>query len=62
MFLDALVQYNSVTRLVSSNIRFNPIHRPLRDLFIVYNDNHDYRSGKLVNRVFSLKSTRMFDF
>ena len=62
MFLDALVQYNSVTGLVSSNIRYNLIHRPLSDLFIVYNDNPDYRSGNLVNRVFSLKFTRMFDF
>ena len=62
MFLDALVQYNSVTGYVSSNIRFNLIHRPLSDLFIVYNDNHDYRNGGLVNRVFSVKFTRMFDF
>ncbi len=62
MFLDALVQYNSVTGLVSSNIRFNLIHRPLSDLFVVYNDNHDYRNGNLVNRVFSVKFTRMFDF
>jgi hypothetical protein len=62
MFLDALVQYNSVTGLVSSNIRFNLIHRPLSDLFVVYNDNHDYRSGNLVNSVFSVKFTRLLDF
>jgi hypothetical protein len=62
MFLDALIQYNSMTGLVSSNIRFNLIHRPLSDLFIVYNDNHDRRTGDLVGRVLSIKFTQLFDF
>jgi uncharacterized protein DUF5916/cellulose/xylan binding protein with CBM9 domain len=43
MFVNALVQYNSDTRQVSSNLRFNIIHRPLSDFFLVYNDRHDER-------------------
>jgi hypothetical protein len=62
MFLDALIQYNSLTGQVNSNIRFNLIHHPLSDLFIVYNDNRDRRSGDLVNRVLSIKFTQLFDF
>jgi hypothetical protein len=62
MFLDALIQYNSVTGQVSSNIRFNLIHHPLSDLFIVYNDNRDRRTGYLIGRVLSVKFTQLFDF
>jgi hypothetical protein len=62
MFLDALIQYNSRTGQVNSNIRFNLIHHPLSDLFIVYNDNRDWRYGGLVNRVLSIKFTQLFDF
>jgi hypothetical protein len=62
MFLDALVQYNSVTGLISSNIRFNLIHHPLSDLFVVYNDNHDRRTGDLVGRALSVKFTHLLDF
>jgi hypothetical protein len=62
MFLDALIQYNSLTGQVNSNIRFNLIHHPLSDLFIVYNDNRDRRSGDPINRVLSIKFTQLFDF
>jgi hypothetical protein len=62
MFLDALIQYNSLTGLISSNIRFNLIHHPLSDLFIVYNDNHDRRTGDLMGRMISIKFTQLLDF
>jgi hypothetical protein len=62
IFLDALIQYNSATGLVNSNIRFNLIHHPLSDLFIVYNDVHDRRTGDLVGRVLSIKFTQLIDF
>ncbi|MGE3189420.1 MAG: DUF5916 domain-containing protein [Vicinamibacterales bacterium] len=39
MFLSAFVQYNSVTRQLASNIRYDFIHHPLSDLFLVYNDS-----------------------
>jgi len=38
LFLNAFVQYNSVADAWFSNLRFNFIHRPLSDLFLVYNE------------------------
>jgi hypothetical protein len=38
MFVDALVQYDPATDLFNSNIRFNLIHHPLSDLFVVWNE------------------------
>jgi uncharacterized protein DUF5916/cellulose/xylan binding protein with CBM9 domain len=37
-FLDTLVQYNTDLKQLSANVRFDLIHRPLSDLFIVYNE------------------------
>jgi hypothetical protein len=37
MTLSSLFQYNSSTSEVTSSIRFNFIHRPGSDLYIVYN-------------------------
>jgi hypothetical protein len=62
MFLDALIQYNSLSGQVSSNIRFNLIHHPLSDLFVVYNETRDQRTGSLVGRMLSIKFTQLFDF
>ena len=38
MTIRSLTQYNTSTNEVSNNIRFNLIHRPGSDLFVVYND------------------------
>ena len=38
MTIRSLTQYNTGTHEVSNNIRFNLIHRPGSDLFVVYND------------------------
>ena len=38
MFLDGLVQYDAPARQVNTNVRFNLIHHPLSDLFIVLNE------------------------
>ena len=38
MYLDALMQVNRDTHQVNTNIRFNLMHHPLSDLFIVYNE------------------------
>ncbi len=38
MFVDALVQYDPATDLFNSNVRFNLIHHPLSDLFVVWNE------------------------
>ena len=55
MFLNALIQYNSDSRQWSSNVRFNIIHRPLSDIFIVYNERRDSISGNLVDRALIAK-------
>ncbi len=61
MFLASFFQYNSTTRQVSSNVRFNLIHRPLSDLFIVYNDLRD-TGGRSLQRALILKLTNLVDF
>jgi hypothetical protein len=61
-FLNAFLQYNADTRLVSSNIRFDLIHRPLSDLYIVYNDTRDTALGQVRERAFVVKLTNLFTF
>jgi hypothetical protein len=60
--LNAFVQYNADTHQVSSNIRFNFIHHPLSDLYLVYNDRRDTLNRQLMERSFIVKLTNMFDF
>ncbi len=38
MTIRSLTQYNTGTHEISNNVRFNLIHRPGSDLFVVYND------------------------
>jgi hypothetical protein len=59
VFLNALVQYNSDARQWSSNIRFNVIHRPLSDFFLVYNERRNTLSGDLLDRALIAKITYM---
>jgi len=61
-FLNAFIQYNSDTRQVSSNIRFDLIHHPLSHLYVVYNDRRDTLSGQLLERAFIVKLTNLFTF
>ena len=61
-FLNALIQYNTDANQWTSNIRFNIIHRPLSDFFLVYNDQRDSRSGDLINRAVIAKLTYMMQF
>jgi hypothetical protein len=59
MFINSLIQYNSDTHQWSSNVRFNIIHRPLSDIFIVYNERRDSLNGNLVDRALIAKMTYM---
>lgn len=61
MFLSGLIQYNSDRRQVSSNIRFNFIHRPLSDIFLVYNEERSVEQRGPVNKSLTFKYTHMFD-
>jgi hypothetical protein len=58
----AFIQYNADTRQVSSNIRFNWTHRPLSDLYIVYNDTRDTDTGLARERALTVKLTNLFSF
>ena len=62
MFLNALLQYNTDARQWSSNVRFNIIHRPLSDFFLVYNDRRDTIAGSLADRALIAKVTYLMAF
>jgi hypothetical protein len=59
MFLNALIQYNSDSHQWSSNVRFDIIHHPLSDIFVVYNEHRDSSTGGLVDRALIAKITYM---
>jgi hypothetical protein len=60
----ALVQYNSGSHTVTSNVRFRWEYVPGSDLFVVYNEGRDTlateRFSSLQNRTFVVKITRNF--
>ena len=62
VFLNALVQYNTDTQQWSSNMRLDIIHRPLSDIYLVYNERHDSRSGNLLSRAIIAKMTYLMAF
>ena len=61
MFVNALIQYSSRQGDIASNIRFNLIHKPLSDFFLVYNERRS-PSGEIVDRALIAKLTYLFDF
>lgn len=58
----AFIQYNEVTDELISNLRFNWIHAPLSDLFLVLTERRAVESNQVMERVVSLKVTRLFSF
>ncbi len=74
MNIQALIQYNSQTSDISSNIRFAMLNRSGTGLFLVYNDQRntanftriDSDTGliipDLIGRSFVVKYTQLFDF
>ena len=61
-FVNALVQYNSDNRQWTSNLRFNIIHRPLSDFFLVYNERRDEQTGNMLSRAVIAKMTYLVAF
>jgi len=59
LFLKGLIQYNSDLDQVSSNIRFNFIHRPLSDFFLIYNEKRS-TTGEVSERALIAKLTYIF--
>ncbi len=59
MFLNAFVQYNGQGDSWLSNIRFNLIHRPLSNIYVVWNET---RLPTETRRALMLKYTHLFAF
>jgi len=64
MYLDSLIQYDRDLDRFNANVRFNLIHRPLSDLFVVYNDSRVTTPGANVTpgRGLIVKFTEMLAF
>ena len=63
MFISSLVQYNSATRSVSSNVRLRWEYQPGSELFVVFNEQRDTATSgfpALANRAFVVKINRLF--
>jgi hypothetical protein len=61
-FLSSYLQYNATTNQFTSNTRFNIIHRPMSDLYLVYNERRDTVSGSRLERAVIVKFTYLYDF
>jgi hypothetical protein len=61
MFFSSFIQYNNQSDQISSNLRFRLIHRPLSDIFVVYNDLRD-RGRQTRDWGLSMKYTRLISF
>ena len=62
MFLDSLLQYRNDVDQFSANVRFNLIHRPLSDFFVVYNESQFTDTTQPPGRGVVVKYTQMFSF
>ena len=66
MFASALLQYNSINNVLSTNVRLRWEYQPGSELFVVYNDQRDTWLNRgfpiLKNRAFVVKLTRLFRF
>ena len=65
MFVSALVQYNSSSETVGTNVRLRWEYLPGSELFVVYNEQRDTLARsfpELTNRVLVIKVNRLFRF
>jgi hypothetical protein len=63
MFVDALVQYEPASGMYNSNIRFNFIHHPLSDLYVVWNEQRFFTGDEVKpGRSLTVKVTQMVAF
>jgi hypothetical protein len=61
MFLNAFIQYNGASDSWFSNVRFNLVHRPLSDIYLVWNEGAGTSAGP-GGRALILKYTHMIAF
>ncbi len=62
LFLSGFVQYNQATGVLVTNARFNWLHAPLSDVFLVFAERRDTRRGLVLDRRISLKVTKLLSF
>ena len=66
MFVSALIQYNSSSNTLSTNVRLRWEYQPGSELFVVYNEGRDTlaprRFAELEARSFVIKVNRLFRF
>ncbi len=65
MFLDALAQYDPGRHTLNANVRFNLIHHPLSDLYVVLNEqriNDPMQPDLVPGRSLIVKATHMLAF
>ena len=65
-FLSAFVQYNEASDRLQTNVRFNLIHAPLSDVFLVYSELRDRSpepgQASVIDRAVTLKVTKLVAF
>ncbi|MGD8321730.1 MAG: hypothetical protein PVJ02_14795, partial [Gemmatimonadota bacterium] len=64
-FLMGFVQYNQAAEELITNVRFNLIHAPLSDLFLVYTERRSLAGGvaePVLERGLTLKVTKLLAF
>ena len=62
LFGSAYTQYNTQTRAFVTNARVSLRYRPLSDVYLVYTERQDTRTGVRNERVLALKATHMTAF
>jgi hypothetical protein len=62
IYFSGFVQFNAATDELVSNFRFNFIHSPLSDLFVVYTERRNTEGLGVLDRIFTVKVTKMFEF
>ncbi|MEX2466743.1 MAG: DUF5916 domain-containing protein [Gemmatimonadota bacterium] len=62
LLTSAFVQYNEASEELVTNVRLNWIHAPLSDLYLVLTERRDTAAGQVLERLLSLKVTKLFSF
>ncbi len=62
LFLSGFLQYLDSTDELVTNVRLNFLHAPLSDVFLVYTERRDLGTSQLVERLLTLKVTKLFAF
>ena len=53
-------QFNAITNESSTNIRFNLMHAPLSDLYVIYSERRIGVNGQQLNQGIAIKFTKLF--